>query len=72
MGKMFDEAMGSISERVSSREKYIDYKKAKERYGLGETKLRELAKKSGALHHFGRAVRLNVEIMDAYMASFQD
>ena len=71
MGKMYDEAMESISERMCNREKFIDYKKAKIRYGLGITTLREYAVKCGAIHHFGRAARIDVDIMDAYLKTFQ-
>lgn len=37
---------------------------AKERYKLGRAKIMEVAQQSDAIRRFGRAVRIDIEVMD--------
>lgn len=71
MGKMYDEAMGRVSERMDERKKYLKYEEASIRYGFGETKLRQMAKECGALRTIGKSTRINKEVFDRYMETFQ-
>lgn len=40
---------------------------AMKRYGLGRTKLREVAAAAGAVVKFGKAYRIDFEVMDKYV-----
>lgn len=70
---MIDEAMKvKAQQTVSDRKKYITYSEAAERYGLGETTLRKMAKDCGALYKIGKAARIKVDVFDEYMETFLD
>jgi hypothetical protein len=50
--------------------KLATVKQAVERYKLGKTKLMEVAEDNNAVRRFGRAVRIDVEVMDKAIANY--
>ena len=50
--------------------KLATVKQAVERYKLGKTKLMEVAEDNNAIRRFGRAVRIDVEVMDKAIANY--
>lgn len=67
-----EKELATISKRIQDRKKYITYEEAEDRYGLGETTLRRMAKDCGALYKIGRAARIKVETFDTYFETFLD
>ena len=67
-----EQAMANVQRRMDERVKYIDYEEAKERYGLGETTIRKMAKECGALYKIGKAARIRVDVFDKYIETFCD
>lgn len=65
------EKKDSLNQRIQFCHKFITYEEAKERYSLGETTLRQMAKDCGALYKIGKAARINMDIMDSYLESFR-
>ena len=50
--------------------KLATVKQAVERYKLGKTKLMEVAEDNNAIRRFGRAVRIDIEVMDKAIANY--
>lgn len=65
-------SMARVQKRVTDRKKFMTYEEAIERYGLGETTLRKMAKDCDALYKVGRAARIKIEVFDAYFETFLD
>ena len=50
--------------------KLATVKQAVERYKLGKTKLMEVAEESKAIRRFGKAVRIDIEVMDKAIENY--
>ena len=61
-----------VQKKISERKKYLTYEEAGQRYGLGETTLRRMAKECKALYKIGRSARIKMETFDQYFESFLD
>lgn len=57
-------------EKKPDNKKYVRYEEACEIYGMGLTKLKEVAREAGAVHKLKRMVLINMEKMDEYIESF--
>lgn len=51
--------------------KLATVKQATERYKLGRTSLMKLAENENAIRHFGRAVRIDVQVLDRAIEQYQ-
>lgn len=71
MKRTEEEIRATVKKRVESRKLLISYEEATERYNLGVTTLRKMAKDCKALYKIGRSARINIEIMDKYMETFR-
>ena len=52
-----DMAITRVQKRINDRKKFLTYEEAEQRYGLGETTIRKMAKDCKALSKIGRAAR---------------
>lgn len=56
--------------KVKDNKKYVRYDEACEIYGMGLTKLKEVARDAGAVHKLKRMVLINTEKLDEYIETF--
>ena len=61
-----------VSESGKSGRKFVRYREGAERYSLGETKFRELAKEAGAIYKVDKIALVNCEIFEAYLETFRE
>lgn len=57
-------------EKRVDKKKYVRYDEACELYGMGLTKLKEVARDAGAVYKLNRLVLISVEKMDEYIETF--
>ena len=57
-------------EKRVDKKKYVRYDEACELYGMGLTKLKEVARDAGAVYKLNRLVLINIEKMDEYIETF--
>ena len=57
-------------EKKIDKKKYVRYDVACDMYGMGLTKLKEVARDAGAVYKLNRLVLINVEKMDEYIETF--
>lgn len=55
-----------------TQKKLITFKEASERYSMGISTIRKLAKKSGAFRKIGKCARIDVSVMDAYISTLEE
>jgi len=67
-----DMASTRVQKRINDRKKFLTYEEAEQRYGLGETTIRKMAKDCKALYKIGRAARIKVDVFDQYFETFLD
>lgn len=58
-------------EKKVDRKKFVRYDEACEIYGMGLTKLKEVARDAGAVFKLNKLVLISLEKMDAYIETFQ-
>lgn len=57
-------------EKRVDKKKYVRYDEACELYGMGLTKLKEVARDAGAVYKLNRLVLISIEKMDEYIETF--
>lgn len=60
----------SNMEKKVDRKKFVRYDVACEIYGMGLTKLKEVARDAGAVYKLNRLVLIDLEKMDKYIETF--
>lgn len=59
-------------EKKVDKRKYVRYEEACEMYGMGLTKLKEIARDANAVYKLNRLVLISTEKLDAYIETFLD
>lgn len=62
---------GMNKERATDGRKFVRYKEGAEKYGMGMTKFKQMAREAGALYKVDRTVLVNCEVFENYLETFR-
>lgn len=63
--------VNELNRKKASGKKFVRYSEATEMYGMGLTKLKEIANGAGAVYKLGRLVLLDTEKLEDYIRTFE-